>query len=186
MAKVDTTKIPGYEEMSAEEKLNAVLSYEVEVETNPNNNLEAERLKAAFDKASSEAAEYKRQLRAKQTDEEVKAAQIAEEAAKAAQEREALLKKVEALQAEKSIKEYESAYLALGYDAETANANAKALHSGEFDKVFANQKKFIEAQRKEAVAANLKNQPTLTTGNPVSGKDAEDAAMAGLRKHFGL
>lgn len=180
MAKVDTSKIPGFEGMSVEEKLNAVLSFEFQPDT------ERDRLKSALDKASSEAAEYKRQLRAKQSDDEVKAAQIAEEAAKAAEERESLLKQVKSLQAEKDIKSYESSYLSLGYDSETAIANAKALHSGDFGTVFANHKKFIEAQRKEAVSANLKNQPSLTTGDPVTAKGGEDAAMASLREYFGL
>ena len=68
--KVDTSKINGYSEMSAEEKLAALESFEIEV---PNGDGEIEKLKAALSKSNSEAAEYKRQLRAKQTDEEAKA-----------------------------------------------------------------------------------------------------------------
>lgn len=178
--KVDTTKISGFEEMSTDEKLNAVLDFEFENDdSTASKDSEIERYKNALTKANSEAASYKKQLRERQSAEEVKAAQDAEE-------KENLLKQVEELTKEKTLKQYEASYLHLGYDENTAKENAEALHSGNMDVVFANHKKFIEAQRKEAVAANLKNQPTLTTGNPVSGKDAEDAAMAGLRKHFGL
>ncbi len=61
MAKIDTTKIEGYAGMTAEQKLAALEAFELP----DNNSAELERLKNAVSKANSEAAEYKKQLRAK-------------------------------------------------------------------------------------------------------------------------
>ena len=55
MAKIDTSKITGYAEMSAEDKLKALEAFEYE-----DNVAELEKQKAAVSKANSEAAEWKR------------------------------------------------------------------------------------------------------------------------------
>jgi hypothetical protein len=169
--KVDTSKINGFEEMSAEEKLNAVLEYEIDV---PN----VDKLKEAISKANSEAAGFKKQLREKQSEEEIKAAQAAEE-------REELLRKVEELTKEKTIKQYESSYLTIGYDADMAKQNAEALYSGNFDVVFANQKDFIEAQKKVAVSAAFDKQPGLSNGSPIT-NEKKDVLADQLRKYAGV
>ena len=57
-----TDKIEGYENMSAEEKLKALEGFEVE---EPNTS-EVTKLKEALNKASSEASNYKKQLKEKQ------------------------------------------------------------------------------------------------------------------------
>ena len=63
--KIDTSKITGYAEMSAEEKLAALEAFEIEAPKSGTD--ETEKLKAALSKANSEAAEWKRQFREKQT-----------------------------------------------------------------------------------------------------------------------
>lgn len=178
--KVDTSKIEGFENMSAEDKLSAIMAYEFE-EPAPKaaNGGELERLKAAVDKATSEAADYKRQLRAKQTDEEAKAAKDAEE-------RDAVLKELETLRKEKTIAGHKASYLALGYDSETAQANAEALVKNDFETVFANQKKFIESQRKAAAAGAMDKQPGLTAGEPMTREQVGDPLMNEIRKFAGL
>lgn len=173
--KVDTSKINGYEDMTPEEKLTALEAYEFEA---PNTG-EVERLKAALSKSNSENAEWKKKYNSKLSDEEAKAA-------KEAEEREAMEKELASLRKEKAIGTYKSAYLELGYDAEMAAENAAALHSGDFAKVFANQKRFIEAQKKAAAAGALDKQPGLSSGNPLSGENAEDAAVIAFRKGAGI
>lgn len=173
--KLDTSKIEGYAEMSAEDKLKALEGYEF---PEPDNS-ELERMKAAVDKASSEAASYKKALREKQTEEEKKAAQDAEDRAN-------MMKELESLKKDKAISTYKNSYLSLGYDEETAEANAKALHSGDFATVFANQKAFIESQKKAAATAAMDSQPELTKGEPMTGKTGGDAFTAELRKFAGL
>lgn len=172
--KVDISKIQGYSEMSAEDKVKALESYEFN-----DSGAEIEKLKAALDKASSEAASHKRALREKQTAEEAKAAAEAEE-------REGIMKELEALRKDKAITAHKASYLEIGYDSEMAEANAKALHAGDFETVFANQKKFIEMQKKAAAAAAIDSQPSLTNGDPVNGASAGDQLMNDLRRYAGL
>lgn len=171
--KVDTSKIQGYQDMTPEEKLAALEGFEFEEHRDE----EYKKLRDALTKANSEAAEYKKQLRAKLTDDEAKAA-------KEAEERESMQKELEALKRDKAVGSFKSAYLELGYDAEMASANAEALHSGDFATVFKNQKAFIENVRKTAAAGALDKQPGLSSGEPAT--SAEDAAMKAFRKGAGV
>ena len=67
MAKIDTSKIDGYADMSAEDKLKALESFEYE-----DNAAELERQKNALSKANSEAAEWKRKHNALLSEDEKK------------------------------------------------------------------------------------------------------------------
>lgn len=174
--KVDTSKIDGYETMSAEEKLRALEAYEFEAPKADTSELN--RLKAALDKATSEAAANKRALRERQTDEEAKAAAAQEELDSMKQE-------LESLRADRTMGQHKASYMEIGYDAETAEANAKALMSGDFATVFANEKRFIEAQKKAALAGAINNQPNLSAGNPPSIQKEPDE-LAAFRKAAGL
>ena len=58
MAKIDTTKIEGFEEMSSEEKLIALMAYEFADPKPTDNSGEVNKLKTALSKANSEAADY--------------------------------------------------------------------------------------------------------------------------------
>ena len=174
--KIDTGKIAGYADMSTEEKLAALEGLELEIPA-PDHG-EMQKLKEAVSRANSEAAEYKKQLRAKLSDDEAKAAQDAEE-------REAILKELEGLKRDKAVGTYQAKFLSLGYDAQSAEKAAKALQAGDFDTVFAAQEAFIETAKKSAVAQSLKNQPSLTNGNPLGGENVENAMLSSLRKAAG-
>lgn len=175
--KIDTTKIEGYADMSPEEKLAALEGYDMDVPA-PDHD-EIKRLKDAVSRANSEAADYKKQLRAKQTDDEAKAA----EDAKA---REAMQQELESLRRDKAVGTYRAKFLELGYDAEAAADAAKALQAGDFDKVFAAQAAFIESAKKAAVAGSLDKQPGLTPGDPVGKEAKKQAEIAALRRYMGL
>lgn len=118
---------------------------------------EIERLKNALSKSNSEAADYKKQLREKLTDDEIKAKENAEAQAKLQNDYDALLKKV-------SISENKAKYLALGYEDALAEETAVAMVEGDLDKVFANQKKHIEATVKKVRSDVLKETPDVTGG----------------------
>ena len=64
--KIDVKKIEGFDTMSAEEKLNALLGYEIE-EPKHDESAEITKYKTLISKANAEAAKYKDELRAKQT-----------------------------------------------------------------------------------------------------------------------
>jgi hypothetical protein len=74
MAKIDTNKIEGFSEMTAEEQIAALLAYEVENDTS-----EIENYKKMLNKASSEAADWKRKHNALLSEEEKAKAEAEEE-----------------------------------------------------------------------------------------------------------
>ena len=143
MAKIDISKIENYANMTAEEKLAALEAFEYEAD-----NSDAERLKAAVSKANSEAAELKRQLKARMSEDEQKEAErIAADAAIKAE--------LDALRKETATSKNKAKFLGLGYDEKLAAETATALADGDMDKVFANQQIHIENVRKTERAASL-------------------------------
>lgn len=150
--------IENYENMTPEEKLAALEAYDPEKDGFVS--------KATFDKASSEVASYKKQLREKQSDEEAKAQ-------KEAEERAAIIAELDALKKEKVVNTYTTAYLGLGYDEKTAKATAEALAKGDMDTVFANQKTHNENREKALRAELLKETPPPAGGKSDSGMTLE-------------
>ena len=123
-------------------------------------------MKSALDKATSEAADYKKQLKGKLTEDEAAAA---EREAKWA-EMEAKLKELET---EKTISTYKASYLAMpGFDEKLADDTAKALFDGKMDVVFANQQKANAAYEKKLRADLVKQDPKPDgAGGGEGGKD---------------
>lgn len=119
---------------------------------------EIDRLKAALSKSNSEAADYKKQLREKMSAEEIKAKEDAEKW-------DALIKERDALLREKTVAGHKANYLSLGYDEKLATETAEAMANGEIEKVFANQKKHLEAVEKKIRADVLKDTPKPEGGN---------------------
>lgn len=173
MAKIDTTKIEGYNEMTPEQKLAALETFEYEDYA-----ADAEKYKNQASKANSEAADWKRKHNALLTDDEKRKQENAEELEK-------LRSQVADMQKEKTIAGHKSHFLALGYEESLAEETAVALANGEAEKVFLNQKKFLEAHDKAFEADLLKNTPRPKTGsvgdNGASdyNKKAEEAKAAG-------
>lgn len=104
--------------------------------------------KDLLDKAASDAAKYKKELAAKQTDEE-----------KAKEEQERIATRLAELEKEKTVSEHKARLLGLGFDVELAAATAKALSEGDMETVFANQKKHQDAQEKALKAKLLDETP---------------------------
>ncbi len=173
--KILTDKIKGFAEMSDADKVAALLSLDLPDPVDMSQFVE----KKVFDAKATEASNLSKQLKAKMSDEEAKAA-------KEAEERAAMEKELASLRKEKAIGTYKAAYLELGYDAEAAAENAEALHSGDFAKVFSNQKKFIEAQKKAAAAGALDKQPGLSSGNPMNSENVESSPVNAFRKGAGI
>lgn len=176
--KIDVSKIEGFSEMSAEDKLNAVLAYEFEEPKAPDGNAEITKLKAALSKANSDAAEWKRQFRDKQTEQERAEAERAE-AEKALQE------ELNTLRRGKVIDEYAKKCMGMGYSTDLAAECAEAMADGRFNDVFAIQQKFMEEKTREIEAAALNKQPGLTPGVPPINV-AEKAEENKYRSYFNL
>ena len=176
--KIDTAKIENYENLSAEDKLKALEEYEFDMPT-PKETDEVTRLKNALSKANSDAAEWKRQFREKQTE--------AERAEAERQEREkAVEDELRTLRRDKSVSGYAAQYLALGYTKELALKAAEATADGDAATIMSCQQEYIEAKTKELEAAALNKQPTLTTGSPPTAKDVEKDELNKLRAVMGL
>lgn len=177
MARIDTTKIEGFAEMSAEDKLKALTEYEFEVPEQDNS--EVTRLKAALSKANGEAADWKRQFREKQT-----------EAERAASEREenekAIRNELETLRKEKETAGLIAQFMATGYDRDLAQRAAEAMVDGRTSDVISIQTEFLTNKQKELEAAALNMQPKLSTGATPSTTQAELEEMNKMRHYFGL
>ena len=113
--------------------------------------------KDLLDKATSEAANYKRQLREKMTADE----QAQTEQAEALQKMQAEL---ETLRTEKAVDAATKKWMSLGYDEKLATETAKAMVAGDTEKVFANHAKFIADKEKNLRAELLKDTPVPPAG----------------------
>ena len=165
MAKIDVTKIEGYDTMTPEEKLSALEAFEYE-----DNMSELERYKNAVSKANSEASEWKKKHNALLNEDEKKKTEQEEELTN-------LRAEVEELKKEKAVSSYKAKFLSLGYNESLAEATANAMAEGDMETFFANQKKHGETREKEIKAELLKGTPT-----PPSGEGGETMSLDKLKK----
>ena len=175
--KIDTSKVENYAAMTAEEKVAFLEAYEFEA-PKPSND-EADKLKAALSKANSEAAEWKRQFREKQTEQERAEAERAER-------EKAVEEELNSLRRDKTVSGYVAQCLALGYDKDLALRAAEAMADGDAASILACQQDFLEAKQKELEATALNKQPTLTPGSPPTAQQADKDAYNKTRSYFGL
>ena len=114
--------------------------------------------KELYDKAASDTASYKKQLRASMSEAEQKALADAEEL-------NSIKEELEKMKAEKTIAENTSGLVAIGYDEKTAKEVASAFMNGDFNAVIQAQAKFVDAQKKSVIAEAVKNTPKPPVGN---------------------
>nr|DAN94892.1 MAG TPA: hypothetical protein [Caudoviricetes sp.] len=146
---IDTTAIEGFETMTPEQKVEALLRVEVPEKID----LSGYVSKDIADKYASEAADFRKKLASKMTDEEAAKAQ-------ADAERKELEEKYNALVRKSTIADHTARYLATpGYDEKLARETAEALFDGNMDKVFENQKIAADAYEKKLKADLLRNTP---------------------------
>ena len=79
-----------------------------------------------------------------------------------AEDRAELEAKYDQLLRESNISKYKAKYLGMGYEEKLAESTAEAMVDGDTDKVFANQKKHLEAVDKKIRAEVLKDTPKPT------------------------
>lgn len=158
--KISTESIQGFSDMTAEQKLEALLDMEVPDPVDLSQYVE----KKTFDAKASEAASLSKQLKARMTDDEAAKAQEAAE-------RQALQEKYDALLKETTIAKHTAKYLALGYDEGLAKKTAEALFDGDMDKVFENQAAFTASREAAIRAESVKNMPETKHLEPAPGKE---------------
>lgn len=147
MAHIDVTKIEGYAEMSAEDKLKALEGYNI-----PDPDYSGYVKKDIFDKTASELAGTKKQLKEKMTDDE--AAKL-----KDAEERSTMQAELETLKHKSLVADNKAKLLGLGYEEALAIETAEAMVKGDLEKVFVNQKKHLDSYGKKVLADAVKGTP---------------------------
>ena len=134
---------------------------------------------ALISRANSEAADYKRQLRDKQTEAEKQAADLAEENRKRDDEL-AHYKELD------RVNQYTRKLVSAGYDMETAAVMANGLPDGVSDSYFDSVKASNEKLKQTISASAIANQPGLSVGLPPTSADARKEELNKMRKAFGL
>ena len=175
--KIDPSKIEGFYNLSADEKVAALLNQEIEVEqTEP---ADVTKLKTSLSKANSEAAEYKRLLREKQTEAERAEADRAER-------EKALQDELASYRDRERISTYKANLMGAGIDEPTADLMAKSLPEGVSDEYFLATKSFLDNQRQKLLTESINKQPGLSVGTPPTAAQAEREEENLLRKRMGL
>ena len=161
MAKIDTSKIEGYDSMSAEDKLKALEEYEYE-----DNADELEKQKNLLSKANGEAAEWKKKFNALSKDGDKEKKTLEEKYNELSTE-------VETLKKEKKQSEYVAALVSQGFSEDNAKEAAAALIEGDMVKYFECSKKHNEGLEKDIEARLLKNTQRPPAGDPDVGMTKE-------------
>lgn len=175
--KLDTSRIAGWDDLSAEDRVKALLEQEIEVEqTEPTDTL---KLKNALNKVCEEAASYKKALREKQTEAERAAADQAEK------ERE-MAERLATYETKERISSYKAQLMAAGVDPETADLMAKSLPAGVEDSYFAATKSFLDNQKQQLLSESLNRQPGLSVGTPPTAAQAQKEEENKMRRYFDL
>lgn len=172
MAVFDTSKIEGFDGMTAEQKLDAVLKFNLP--DAPDMSLYVS--KETFDKKASETASLSKQL--KEKDEQLRAKMTEDEQKKADADKELadMKTEIETLRKSKTISDYTAKYVALGYDAELAASTAKAMADGDMETVFKNGEAHKTALEKK-IKEDLMNKTPKPDGAG-GGKQPEDSDIA--------
>lgn len=134
---------------------------------------ENKKLKNAVDKASSDAAEWKKKYRATLSEKEQLDLEKAEREAEFRAE-------YEKLKRESEINKLEKNYLSLGYDAKLAKQAAEAQFDGDTDEVFRISQIHQTNLRKQLEAEWMKNAPTPPAGNQET--EPEDPFLKGFKQ----
>lgn len=119
---------------------------------------ENKRMKKAFDKASSEAADYKKQLMATKSDAEKLSMEKAERDA-------AIREELEMLRKESQVNKLAKSFMGMGYPEDMASKAAEAQFSGDADELLRIQKQHIDNLEKKIRAELMKKMPVPATGN---------------------
>lgn len=145
--KIDTSKIDGYETMSAEDKIKALEALELETP-----DVSGMVRKDLYDQVASELASKKKELREHMTEEEKAKAQREEEFERLRKENAELIRG-------RAVADNQAKLLALGYDPALAVETAEAMADGNLAKVFENQRQHQESLEKRIRADVLKATP---------------------------
>lgn len=145
--KIDVKSIEGFDGMTAEEKVNALLGVDL-----PDNSGEIERLKNSLNKATSEASEWKKKHNALLSEDQRKSEEENEAMA-------ALKEELETLRREKTVSGFTAKLLENGFAKEEASKGAQLLADGNIDAFFGTLSTYRGNLEKSIKSELLKNNP---------------------------
>ena len=119
--------------------------------------VEMAKMKKSLDKATGEAADYKKQLRAKQSEDEIRLQEKAEKEAERQEQFDKLLK-------ENTVNKLSKNFLKLGYPEDKAEEAANAQYDGDTETLFRIQSEVQANLIKQKEAEWLKSRPVVSTG----------------------
>lgn len=125
---------------------------------------EVERLKKAFDKSASETAEYKRQLKARMSEEEKNKAEMEEKYQIMEKENADMKKQI-------AVSDLTAKFIASGLDTETAKKTAQAAYDGKIDSVIQAYSEKIATVKDTVKAELMADTPSITGGSSTQVKD---------------
>lgn len=155
-----------HEGIALEEVENALSSIEV-TDFARDDSDEVSKLRKALSKSNSEAADYKKQLRARMTEQEAKEREEAEA-------REKLQNDYNELKKLMQLSDMKARFLALGYDEEAAQKTAEAMLEGNQDVFFENQKKIMDGLQKKIREDLMKGNPRPSGSGGYTGKSIDE------------
>lgn len=150
MTPLNTSKIEGYETMTADQKLAALENLEIDYSGYVS--------KETFDKVAKDLSLKKKELEATRTEEERKKAEQDEQF-------KAMAERLQLLETEKAMNSYTSEFQKLGLDDNLAHNGAKALHENDVKTLFETLTKFKETLKSTVVANEFGKTalPVITT-----------------------
>lgn len=122
-----------------------------------NMRIEMAKIKKAFDKTASELASTKKQLREKQSADEIALQEKAEREAEKEAQFQQLLK-------ENTVTKYEKSFLKLGYPEELAQRASNAQYDGDTDELFRIQSEYQAMRDKKLEEEWMKSRPQANVG----------------------
>ena len=176
MAKIDTSTIQGYAEMTPEQKLAALEAYNV-----PEQDHTGWVKKEVLDKAASDAAEWKRKYRETASDAE-KQKQEGDE------ELNTIKSKLAEFERKDKISSAKDKYVKSGFDPDLAQSTAEAFVDGKMDVVLENLNKHTEALKEKLKDDAMKKTPAPPAGGSSSGTIDYDKEIADAiaKNDFGM
>lgn len=191
MATINTASIEGFDNMSAEDKVKALLGVEIPEAPNMEEYIKRSDIEASgyvkkstFDAKASEAAELSKKLKGKMTEEELAQAERERIKLENEQKYNDLEEKFNQLVKSSRIAEYKAKYIAQGYDEKLAESTAKALEEGDMAKVFENANTYKAELEKKIKAEVMKGDPH-PGGSAGKDKDGEGNAAIDMAKKIG-
>ena len=180
MAQFDTSQIEGFEGMTAEEQVKALLGAEIPDEVDLSKYVSKEQ----FDKKVSDLSSANKKLKDQMNEDQQKKLEEEEAKQQEAQKFADLESKYQELLKNSTLKEHTISLNGLGFDDKLAADTAAAIVDGDAAKLFKNMKTFLEGFRK-SVEKELMDKNPGVNGNGGGGSSKEEDKAVELAKSIG-